>query len=319
MQVRPARSGDEEAILEVLRASLGESAVLRRTPELWRWKHEENPFGHSLVLVAEVDDQLAGVRAVMRWELVGPAGLSLRCGRMVDTATHPGFQRMGIFSQLTARSVEQATDEGIDLIFNTPNEKSGSGYLKMGWQRVGDIGVMIRPSHRLARRLVGGRVRVTEDSLPEATEFVDPARPPPAHAPVDREPRGLRTPRTDDYLRWRYTAHPTARYVGTTPGSSSAVARPNHRRGLRELVVSDLLGPAPGAALADLVGSARADYLVAWFSRGSPERRAALRSGLIPVPGTRALTLVARPLRQLPVDVFDLGAWDLALGDLELL
>jgi hypothetical protein len=33
----------------------------------------------------------------------------------------------------------------------------------------------------------------------------------------------------------------------------------------------------------------------------------------------RSLTLMARPLRDLPVDVLDPGAWDISLGDLELL
>jgi hypothetical protein len=40
---------------------------------------------------------------------------------------------------------------------------------------------------------------------------------------------------------------------------------------------------------------------------------------MIPVPGVSALTLVANPLRTLPVDVFDLSEWDISLGDLELL
>ena len=56
-----------------------------------------------------------------------------------------------------------------------------------------------------------------------------------------------------------------------------------------------------------------------WFSTGSPERRAALRAGLVPVPRVRSLQLIARPLRNLPVDVFDPANWDLAMSDLELL
>jgi hypothetical protein len=40
---------------------------------------------------------------------------------------------------------------------------------------------------------------------------------------------------------------------------------------------------------------------------------------MMPVPGVRSLTLVARPLRELPIDVLSLANWDLALSDLELL
>jgi hypothetical protein len=62
----------------------------------------------------------------------------------------------------------------------------------------------------------------------------------------------------------------------------------------------------------------KASYIGAFFTKGSPERAAAYRSGLVPVPGTK-LTLMVRPLRPLDVDVTDFGNWDLSLSDLELL
>jgi hypothetical protein len=58
---------------------------------------------------------------------------------------------------------------------------------------------------------------------------------------------------------------------------------------------------------------------VASFAEGTPERKAVLRSGLVPVPWTRALTLYVHPLVDLPVEVTTLESWDLALSDLELL
>ena len=46
---------------------------------------------------------------------------------------------------------------------------------------------------------------------------------------------------------------------------------------------------------------------------------AAFRSGLVPIPGIHALTLVARPLTDLGFDVTSLDNWQLSLSDLELL
>jgi hypothetical protein len=48
---------------------------------------------------------------------------------------------------------------------------------------------------------------------------------------------------------------------------------------------------------------------------------AALRSGLIPIPGIRALTLVARPIDDIDIDidVMSIDSWQLSLSDLELL
>jgi hypothetical protein len=59
--------------------------------------------------------------------------------------------------------------------------------------------------------------------------------------------------------------------------------------------------------------------MAGFFSKGSPERAAARAAGMIPVPGMKALRLVALPLSDVDIDVFDLGFWDIATSDLELL
>ena len=69
IHVRMYRDEDLPAVLELLRASLGESPLLQRTPHLFRWKHIDNPFGRSVMLVAEVNDTIVGLRAFMRWQL----------------------------------------------------------------------------------------------------------------------------------------------------------------------------------------------------------------------------------------------------------
>lgn len=311
--IRPLLPQDLPAVLDVLRASLGETPILQRTPELWAWKHEHNPFGRSLVLVAEVEGRIAGVRALLRWDLRLPGGERLRCLRPVDTATHPDFERRGIFRQLTLAAVEEARQQGFDLIFNTPNAQSGAGYLKMGWQEVGPIGVMLRP---LARRGIAPDLNAAPDP---SFFFEPPAEPFQPNDGFDRESTGLRTPRSREYLAWRFLAHPFAIYRAITDGDSVAVVRPNLRNGRKEVVVSDLLHHPRSQLLRKVARRSRARYLAGWFSPGSPERRAAIGGGMWPVPGKRALTLVAHPLRALPLDVVNPASWDLALSDLELL
>ncbi len=61
---------------------------------------------------------------------------AVRAVRAVDTATHPDHQGRGIFSTLTPTRSRRCGSRA-DLVFNTPNEKSLPGYLKMGWQIVG--------------------------------------------------------------------------------------------------------------------------------------------------------------------------------------
>lgn len=309
---RELEEGDVVSVLDLLRASLGEPPLLRRTPELFAWKHFDNPFGRSIAVLAEADDRIVGLRAFMRWDLLTMQGSTIRCVRAVDTATHPEYQRRGIFRRLTEEALELAVAKDVDLVFNTPNEKSGAGYLSMGWKEVGTIGAMARPSPRLMTDRRPGPVTEPERFL------VDP-QPALPLAVADRTPRGLRTPRTDAYLRWRFGSHPSARYFRVDSGGATAVVRPNVRRERRELVVADVFGRRPAAAIRAAVRRSRAGYVAAWFSPGSPERAAAVRSGLVPVPGVTALTLMAKPLRELEVDVTSMASWDLAISDLELL
>ncbi|HET6688345.1 MAG TPA: GNAT family N-acetyltransferase [Rubrobacter sp.] len=309
---RELEEGDVVPVLDLLRASLGEPPLLRRTPELFAWKHFDNPFGRSIAVLAEADDRIVGLRAFMRWDLLTTQGSTIRCVRAVDTATHPEYQRRGIFRLLTEEALELAVAKDIDLVFNTPNEKSGAGYLSMGWKEVGTIGAMARPSPRLMTDRRPGPVT-------EPERFLADPKPALPLAVADRAPRGLRTPRTNAYLRWRFGSHPSARYFRVDSGDATAVVRPNVRRERRELVVADVFGSHPAAAIRAAARRSRAGYVAAWFSPGSPERAAAVRSGLIPVPGVTALTLMAKPLRELEVDVTSMASWDLAISDLELL
>lgn len=311
--VRPYVDDDLDGVLDLLRAALGETPLLRRTPELFAWKHFDNPFGRSLLLVAEGEGRIAGLRAFMRWNLVTPDGDVLRCVRAVDTATHPDFQRLGIFRRLTLAALEEAAAAGIDMVFNTPNPKSGAGYLSMGWAEVGDLGVMAAPGRGLMSS------RAAHDVLPDVSEYVVNPTPATGLTVTDRPAQGLRTPRTPDYLAWRFGAHPTARYYRVDRDASTAVVRPNVRSGRRELVLSDVFGPDPAKAVGAVHRHNRAAYVAGWFASGSPERRAALRRGLVPIPRVKTLKLVARPLTPLPMDVTSLATWDFASSDLELL
>jgi hypothetical protein len=275
---------------------------------LFAWKHFDNPFGSSLMLVAEEGGQIAGFRAFMRWVLTAPGGQALRCVRAVDTATHPEFQRRGVFKTLTLTGIELAAAEGVDLIFNTPNKKSGAGYLSMGWQLVGRVGVMFRPGWGLLR----GRGNHVEEFWAK----LDKERL--AGLPPDRAPRGLRTPRTPQYMSWRFASHPTGRYLLAGDANGYAIGRIHRRKGRRELWISELCRPGSSQALARLRAESSPDYTVGWFSSGAIERRWAMSGGLIPLPGVKTLTLMARPVRELSVDI-GWQNWDLSLGDLELL
>src|SRR4051812_22573049 len=141
--IRPAAPEDLPAVLELLRAAMHRSDD-DRFDALFRWKHLDNAFGPSPAWVACDGTRLAAVRYLMRWEFER-GDRRLRAVRAVDTATHPDYQGKGLFTRLTRGALADLQSEGVDFVFNTPNDQSRPGYLKMGWSVVGQLPVQSRP------------------------------------------------------------------------------------------------------------------------------------------------------------------------------
>jgi GNAT superfamily N-acetyltransferase len=324
--VRPFTPEDEPAVLELLDAALGGGPAGRRPPEFFRWKHLANPFGPSFMLVAEAGGRLVGLRAFMRWQFVA-GGRVLRAVRAVDTATHPDYQGMGIFSRLTRAALE-ALDGEVDLVFNTPNGKSGPGYLKLGWREVGRVPVAVRarrPVRLLAAGRAGQRPAPAVRADPAATVLEDTDR---LERLLRREPspRGLATPRDPTYLAWRYGAAPLLGYRAVTEergGELTGVAifRVRPRGALWESTLAEVVAGGDAATarrlLRKVIRSAPVDHLTLHLPGTAPLRRAATMTGFLPSPA--GVSLVVNPRREgIRPDPTDLRSWSVSLGDLEV-
>lgn len=296
---------DEEAVLDLLRETLGETAATQRTPEFWRWKHFDNPFGTSFLRIAsDQAGRIIGLRAFMQWRFRIGAH-SLRAVQAVDTATHPQYRRIGVFSTLTKQVVEDARKDGVAMIFNTPNVFSRPGYQKLGWRDVGTVTplfLILRPGRvflRLAAGSLGVGSRVYSPRsffrrpLPEAGTILEKGEALEAllsnHGRSYGGSSAIITAQSADYLRWRYTTHPHLTYFAKWiegPGDlpASAVVRANTRLGLREVLLSEVLVTRPDerqchALLEELRSVLAADYMVAYAREGSFLRGALQRHG----------------------------------------
>jgi GNAT superfamily N-acetyltransferase len=330
--VRPYRPDDEPKVLELLTAALGPGPVGQRTPAFFRWKHLENPFGPSFMLVADLDGRVIGFRAFLRWRFDSSWG-TVHAVRAVDTATHPEFQGLGVFSTLTRQALDLVRRES-DLVFNTPNARSRPGYLKMGWRVVGRLPVHVRvlrplgvlgavirppaqrPDHRPVRVIAPSAAEALADARPIA-QLLEDSR--------SREPC-LATPRDLRYLEWRYGAVPGLDYRALTETVGREVAglaifRVRERGRLVETTVSELIvrpdDTSTALRLLRRVGAAaRTDHLACRFDPGLG-LPPAWRTGTVPAP--RAVTFVVNPLRDgLLPDPTDRRSWALSLGDLEV-
>lgn len=238
MEIREGTEQDIPSILKVLKASLGETSS-RKTEEVWRFKHVDNPFGKSLVLLALEDDEVIGVRAFMRWNWQR-GNKVYSAFRAVDTATHPKHQGKGIFKKLTLKALEIGEERGDHFVFNTPNTQSKPGYLKMGWKEIDKLKVSIRavnPFFWNSNGEISEYPKSWIDSL--NPDFLDD------YQSKMTETGKIFTPKNLDYLKWRYLNNPLQDYyVMATPDFFIAGYVKDQGR-LKELRVSEAI-KSPG-------------------------------------------------------------------------
>jgi GNAT superfamily N-acetyltransferase len=314
LAVRPATAADDTAVLALLRLSLG------KRPDdpyerFFHWKHRENPFGASPAWLAEDDGEVVGYRTFLRWEFSSPDGRRVRAVRAVDTATHPDHRGRGIFQRLTTSALDDLAADGVDLVFNTPNDQSRPGYLKMGWTVVGRLPLAARPRGPVGLSRMA-RARTAADLWSAADAPGDPAGEVLASADLgtllDHVPpaAGTATPRTAGYLRWRYGLADLGYRVfpaGRDWRDGLVVGRVRNRGSASELAVCDLLTPdrrSARAAVRRALRTTGADYAVGLGTSRVP--------GMAPLPRQGPI-LTWRPVSagSRPPDL-------LGLGDVEL-
>jgi GNAT superfamily N-acetyltransferase len=305
MTIRAALDSDVPAIVELLKLSLGES-LMPKSEAFWRWKHIDNPFGKSSVLLAFDAEKLIGVRAFMRWEWK-QGEIVYKAVRAVDTATHPAYQGKGIFSRLTLQLVERCKEQGVDFIFNTPNKKSMPGYLKMGWQKSGRLPVQLTYNlFRSKKSIQSGHEEYQITDLPfEGT------------AAFTSNSQVLHTNSSSDYFRWRYALNPNEKYFCLRATS----AEPEYRAYFRlkpsrlgiELRVCDYCGSDihPGTMFRHTLKKVASEFGASFISIGSaPDVPGFLKLPMGPVVTVNYLSD--------KINNLNFQTWNPSLGDLEM-
>lgn len=320
IDIRPLEMRDDDAVLALLQASLG-WVPDELFANFFDWKHRQNPFGPSPAWVAVDGHRIVGLRTYLRWEFEH-AGRTHRAVRAVDTATHPDYQGQGIFSTLTRAGLDAMRDDGVDYVFNTPNDNSRPGYLKMGWHVVGRLPVSVRMrSPASAIRVL--RARVPAEKWSTACNAGVPAR------EVLREeaglasllasraaPPGISTRRSPAFLAWRYGFEQLryrAIFAGSRVEDGLIIFRVRQRGQASEVVICDVLVPAgnPRAA-AQLAKTVLRETGVDHALRiGGPT----IESGFVRLPRQGPI-LTWRDVCSTQQPALD--EWSLTMGDVEL-
>lgn len=236
--VGPLEHRDRGEVLDALRDAFGDTIDL----DWFRWKHESGPWGVSRGWVARDADGLVGVRLLLPWEF-RHANDSYRALRPCDTVTVPRARGMGVFTDLTKIAMAQVGTD-THFLFNTPNEQSRPGYLKMGFV---DWATVI---HRLSV------LRPVETKMGPVT--------------LGTEARGdsMRTAMTEEFLDWRYRRCPEHHYelfgIQAEDRPNGIVLRIRSWHGRRLMVVSELWGSAQTRRTLLRAAAARVNTQLAW-------------------------------------------------------
>tara|TARA_R100001369_G_scaffold92896_1_gene141043 strand:+ start:51998 stop:52942 length:945 start_codon:yes stop_codon:yes gene_type:complete len=313
MIIREASEEDIPEIVKVLKLSLGEQD-LPLSESIWNYKHVENPFGRSLVFVAEEDNNIVGVRAFMRWQW--KLGDKIyQAFRAVDTATHPSHQGKGIFKKLTLKAVEIAKENGDNFIFNTPNDQSRPGYLKMGWQQVDKLKVALKPAYHSFWKFIDGKTEYSTNiqcSLMQIDQLCNDWN----DKFVNRET--LKTPKSAKFLSWRYEKNPLQQYEIYAKNGLYIAAYIKMRKGLKELRISECIYNENSKSEITKIVKSFSIKFGAHFISYSPEllklKWNLVSSNIGPILTLKNLNLDEEEKLQFK----EINNWSYSLGDLEL-
>ncbi len=287
MTIRPLDySTDAAGVTDLLSTSLSKSGGA----DWLRWKHRDNPFGISPAYVAVLDGKIVGTRFFLCWQFIRDEQI-VPALRPVDTVTHPDARGKGVFKKLTLHGLAELTPEKDPLIFNTPNNNSLPGYLKMGWD--------VLPRTFSYYYCLRGLTR-----LPEVRLSADPLG---KTEPVYQSGT-YTTQKNLPFLSWRYKGeeYSFATYADGTPGE--LVYRIIRVRGVRALSVSDFIGlPDRAKKLIDATAAQLGIWLIHLLDGEGPTARA------WGIKLQRGSSLVAIRT-SLPPDVLK---FDFSSGDLE--
>ena len=260
-------------------------------------------------MVAATNERIVAVRPFMRWRF-RRGSETLSAVRAVDTATRPEARGKGLFRKLTETGIEVLREESLGIIFNTPNDQSRPGYLKMGWREAGRIPIGFRlRSIAEARRLPGARVAA--EKLSQHGDFgIDVAAglaTSERNLGVDTSSQRWATDHDLATLRWRFTEGPVEYRWLPGPDSTGIIVRVRRRGTAKELFVAATVGQADVRARAAAVelAWARSNATYCLAPVGFPKTIALKRLG--PALTVRSVTREPEP---------DLHDWQ--PGDLEL-
>ena len=213
---------------------------------------------------------------------------------------------------MTMHGLDSIRDDGIAFVFNTPNDKSRPGYLKMGWREVGKLPVAIRVAGpggavRMARSRVASShwplgIDLGVPALDVASELA-------AEDGSSMDTGTITTNVGPAFYGWRYGADFLG-YRAVASHGGHLICRVRQRGDAKELVMLDAPGLDTASADRAAVHLLRRNRLDHALRLGIADAR----HGFVPAPGGPIVTWRSVCVEAMP----PLANWQVGMGDVEL-
>jgi hypothetical protein len=107
------------------------------------WLYRQNPRGRVVGFNAWHQGLLAAHYALIPI-MASFRGSEVKAGLSLNTATHPSYQRRGLFARLAEATYARARAEGMHHVIGVANANSTDGFVgKLGFQSVGQLEVRV--------------------------------------------------------------------------------------------------------------------------------------------------------------------------------
>ena len=161
----------------------------------------------------------------MFWEF-NTQKASIKAIRPVDTVTDENYRGKGIFKKLTLNGLQNILNE-YEIIFNTPNKNSLSGYLKMGWSKMENLDYfkvgLINP---FAKSSSFSSISINQLNLKEENLILH-----------------NRTFLTDEFLKWRYK-DPIYQVAHFSSEGNYVIYKKSKIKNIPSLLIYEIIGDA---------------------------------------------------------------------------
>lgn len=101
-----------------------------RAPEYYWWKLTNNPSGKGVAALAVNSENTIVASTTAVYKSVWVDGRPETACEFGDSFTNPAYQKQGIMSKLVQKATEAVLEDGVDIIYTTPNHQSRPGYEK---------------------------------------------------------------------------------------------------------------------------------------------------------------------------------------------